>query len=64
MKRMLLLILSFAFLGLWIAGLFSPDRSSSIHIALIVALLFFLRSIMTLEDVDIPAVKKTSKENN
>ncbi|TMI62071.1 MAG: hypothetical protein E6H07_17585 [Bacteroidetes bacterium] len=63
MKRMLLLILSFAFLGLWIVGLFSPDRSSSIHIALIVALLFFLRSIMTL-GVDIPAVKKTSKENN
>jgi hypothetical protein len=61
MKRILLLILSFAFLGLWITGLFYDDTPAGIHLALIVALLFFFRSLMITE---MPAVKKTSDDNN
>ncbi len=49
MKRICLLILSVLFLILWLAGLFYTNRTGSIHIALIVGLLFFMRSLMTIE---------------
>ena len=46
MKRKLLLGLGFLFLALWVAALFYPVRLTGIHLALIVALLFFIRSVM------------------
>ena len=55
-----MLILSLAFLGLWIIGLFSADRTAGIHMALIVSLLFFCRSLMTIE-VDFQRSKKDQK---
>ncbi len=58
MKRKCLLILSCLFLILWLVGLFYTNRTGSIHIALIVGLLFFMRSLMIVE----PAVKKEIAE--
>lgn len=55
MKRMLQ-ILSVLFLGLWLVCLFYFNRTNGIHIALIVGLLFFFRSLMTIET---PVVKGT-----
>ncbi|MCY7311173.1 MAG: hypothetical protein SGI96_05295 [Bacteroidota bacterium] len=55
MKRMLQ-ILSLIFLGLWVAGLFYLNGTSTIHIALIVGLIFFFRSLMIIET---PAIKET-----
>lgn len=60
MKRVLLL-LSLAFLVLWIAALFYPTRNGSIHIALIVGLLFFFRSLMV---TDTPIAKETSSRKS
>ena len=55
MKRTLL-VLSILFLALWIAGLFYPKTTMSIHIALIVSLLFFIRSVITIQS---PIIKET-----
>lgn len=44
MKKIMRL-LGLLFLGLWVAGLFLAS-TFSIHVALIVSLLFFMRSVM------------------
>lgn len=49
MKRAMML-LGLLFLVLWITGLFYTT-TLSIHIALIVSLLFFMRSVMVTPDV-------------
>ncbi|MEI9910401.1 MAG: hypothetical protein WDO71_12485 [Bacteroidota bacterium] len=41
------MILCFLFLALWVAGLFYPNRTMSIHIALIVELGFLVYSLMS-----------------
>jgi UDP-N-acetylmuramyl pentapeptide phosphotransferase/UDP-N-acetylglucosamine-1-phosphate transferase len=46
MRRVPLLILGFVFIGLCVACLFTPDRSSNMLVALIVQLVFFMRFAM------------------
>jgi hypothetical protein len=46
MKRTLI-ILCFLFLILWVTGLFYPNRTISIHIALLVELGFLVYSLMS-----------------
>lgn len=43
--RKIMIVLGLLFLALWIAGLFWAS-TVSIHIALIVSLLFFMKSVM------------------
>lgn len=50
MKRSLL-ILGLFFLVLWVSCLFLPNKTKSIHIALIVELVFFLQYVMTRKKV-------------
>jgi hypothetical protein len=45
-----LIILSLFFLVLWIAGCFYATRSSGIHAALIVSLIFFIKSIIYIKN--------------
>ena len=45
-----MIVLGIFFLGLWIAGLFYAN-TTRIHIALMVSLLFFMRSVMVTPEV-------------
>jgi uncharacterized membrane protein len=59
MKRKILLVLGCLFLLLWLTGLIYTRQTSAIHIALIVSLLFFMRSLMVIEKA--PATKVASE---
>ena len=55
-----LIILSLFFLALWIVALFYSNRTGSIHVALLVGLLLFVRSFMVIE----PAINKETDSTN
>lgn len=59
MKRAFLLLLSFLFLLLWVTGLVYAKQTSAIYMALIVSLLFYMRSLMTIQP---PGDKRSLKE--
>jgi cytochrome c oxidase assembly factor CtaG len=44
--KIVLIILSLLFLGIWVAGFFISGRGMAIHMALMISLLFFIRSLM------------------
>lgn len=44
--KIALIILSLFFLGIWVAGFFITQKTMGIHTALMVALLFYVRSLM------------------
>lgn len=56
MKRKILLVLGCLFLLLWLTGLIYTRQTSAIHIALIVSLLFFMRSLMVIEETPVTKV--------
>jgi hypothetical protein len=61
MKRKILLVLGILFLILWLTGLIYTRETSAIHIALIVSLLFFMRSLMVIEEAPVTATKVSAE---